>query len=125
MRKIWTGVAMALVLLLCAGITGAQNQATRLTWEMPVVASLTGYKVYHNEVAPPTDGADMGAWITTTGQTIVGPTTTALALADIVGLKPGTVYYFTVTAFNDDVESGYSNVVSGYPTMPVPFVRIE
>lgn len=66
----------------------------RLAWD--AVAGATGYKIHYGEVSE-----------TYTVQQDVGDVTTA----DVTGLTSGQTYYFAVTAYNDTMESAFSNEV--------------
>ncbi|KKN24378.1 hypothetical protein LCGC14_0895510 [marine sediment metagenome] len=86
----------------------------KLSWDPVVEESLSGYRVYYSEVS--------GGY---TASITVSPAVTELMLKDVPGLKPGRDYYFVVVAFNDMVESDYSNEVSVNPTMPTTVLRLE
>ena len=70
-----------------------------LTWDASPTAGITGYHVYRNGGGTPI-------------ATVHDPTT---AYPD-TGLNPGTTYSYTVTAFDDNGESGPSNQASAQTT---------
>ena len=69
-----------------------------LSWDAPP-GTVTGYRVYY--------GTAPGVYLQPKGSGI--PTGNVLGWTISTGLNPGTLYYFAVTAYNDDGESAYSN----------------
>ena len=86
--------------LTCVGDTNLSGASVTLAWDAVPVAN--GYRVYYG-TAPGTYDQLVGQ-----GLDVGGCTTYTLT-----GLGSGTIYYFTVTAYNNlNEESGYSNEVS-------------
>ena len=80
----------------------APTGAAVLTWNAVSSSSITGYRVYY--------GSSSGSYQQSIGSGIKTGTTPTFS---VTGLKPGTLYYFAVTAVdNAGNESAYSNEVS-------------
>ena len=79
----------------------AAGASATLAWDPVSAQGVSGYRVYY--------GAASGNYEQLPGQGIdVGNSTTFT----VTGLGSGTVYYFAVTAYHANGESGYSNEVS-------------
>jgi hypothetical protein len=92
--KYLTTLAMS-VLFLASIAIAAEAKSVTLSWDASPTASVTGYAVYYGADSESLEyTADAGESLTYT-------------VADL----PAGQWYFAVTAYNADDESGYSNIV--------------
>jgi len=104
-------IAFLLIVLLSLAVRCGDCAEVSLAWNPSVTSTVTGYKVYWGPSSRNYEHAqDAGNQTTWT----------------VVALEPGT-YFFAVTAYDPDTESGYSNEVSAFidseepPPEPVIF----
>lgn len=94
-----------LILLGLLLATGVHAASVTLAWDASPDASVTGYKLHWGTSSNNyTMSTNVGAVLTTTVSTLTN----------------GVTYYFVATAYNVDVESDYSNMVSYRPPFPKP-----
>ena len=108
------------VLFLIAAAAPITSQAATLDWDPSPTPDIAGYNVYYKKNTPtfPFDGSDLleGA----SPIKVDGSQTTSLSLSLP---EDGSMYYFTVTAFNEaGLESTYSNIVATdwFPNLIAP-----
>jgi len=112
-----------IILLICILILPVPSVAMDFAFEWEANPEpVTGYKLYYKI------GEDSGQPYQGTGLNegaspiTVGKVTTYT----VTGMAPDKIYHFTLTAYNDDGESGYSSIVTVFPAQnpdPVPTIN--
>jgi len=84
-------------------VTGSNETNLSLAWTNPPAGTFTNLSLQFGDSPEALNG-----------QESVG----VVSAVTVAGLRPGTAYYFTVTAWNGTVEEGTSPIVSGSTTFP-------
>lgn len=125
MKKWIIGLVASLLMLCAVGVEAASDRIT-FQWEQDMTVPIVGWKIYQRETSWPatipvgTVPFQTLVWNGTTAPTYEGTTT--------IPVQAGTlkVFYWVLTAYNAQGESGRSNEVTTthdfrLPIMPVTF----